>query len=102
MGLLGETILQREFVDLDQELERQSGTTIPQIIDEHGWTSFREQELRVLENFLQTKQTGYIGACGGGIVETPQAREALQQHIQHTSLPSSRQDETSIRVSFVT
>lgn len=82
MGLLGAAILQREFIDLDQELEKQLGMTIAEIIDQQGWTGFRQQELKVLESFLQTKQTGYIGACGGGIVETPQARKALQQHIQ--------------------
>lgn len=82
MGLLGAAILKREFVDLDQELEKRLGKTIPQIIEEQGWTGFREQELKTLENFMQTKQTGYIGACGGGIVETPDARKALKQHVQ--------------------
>ena len=82
MGLLGAPILKREFIDLDQELERRLGKTIPQIIAEQGWTGFREQELKTLENFMQTKQTGYIGACGGGIVETPEARTALKQHVQ--------------------
>ena len=82
MGLLCAAILEREFVDLDQELEKRLGMAIAQIIDQQGWTGFRQQELKVLENFLQTKQTGFIGACGGGIVETPQARKALQHHVQ--------------------
>jgi pentafunctional AROM polypeptide len=82
MGLLGATILQREFLDLDEELERRMGMTIAQVIDQQGWTGFRQQELKVLENFLQTKQTGYIAACGGGIVETPEAHKVLRQHVQ--------------------
>ena len=82
MGLLGAAILGREFVDLDQELERQLELTIPQVVEEQGWAGFRKHELNVLEWFLQTRQTGYIAACGGGIVETPEARKALQQHIQ--------------------
>jgi len=82
MGLLGATILQREFLDLDQELERKLNMTISKIVEQQGWAGFRKEELTVLEDFLQTKQTGYIAACGGGIVETPEAQSALQQHIQ--------------------
>lgn len=82
MGLLGAAILGREFIDLDQELERQLGLTIPEVVAQQGWPGFRKHELNVLEWFLQTKQTGYIAACGGGIVETPDARKALQQHVQ--------------------
>ena len=82
MGLLGATILQREFLDLDQELERKLNTMISKIVEQQGWAGFRREELTVLEDFLQTKQTGYIAACGGGIVETPEARSALKQHVQ--------------------
>jgi pentafunctional AROM polypeptide len=82
MGLLGAALLGREFVDFDQELERRVGLTIPQVVEQQGWPAFREHELKVLEDFLENKQTGYIGACGGGIVETPAARKALQQHVQ--------------------
>ena len=82
MGLLGAAILDRKFVDLDQELERQLCLTIPQVIEQQSWTGFRQHELRILRNFMETKQTGYIAACGGGIVETPEARKELQQHVQ--------------------
>jgi pentafunctional AROM polypeptide len=81
MGLLGAEILGREFIDLDQDLERRLGKTIPKIVEEEGWAGFRRHELQVLEDFLETKQTGYIAGCGGGIVETPEARKALQQHV---------------------
>ena len=82
MGLLGATILEREFVDLDVELEKLVGMSIPKVVEKEGWQGFRRHELKVLENFLETKQTGYIGACGGGIVETPEARKLLKQHVQ--------------------
>ena len=82
MGLLCASILGREFIDLDQELETQLGMTIPQIIEKQGWTGFREEELKVLEGVLEKKQVGYVASCGGGIVETPAARQALQRHIQ--------------------
>ncbi len=82
MGLLGAAILEREFIDLDIELEKFVGMSIPEVVEKQGWTGFRQHELKVLEKFLETKQTGYIGACGGGIVETPEARKLLQQHVQ--------------------
>lgn len=82
MGLLGAGILERDFVDLDIELEKHVGMSIPEVVEKEGWKGFRLHELKVLERFLETKQTGYIGACGGGIVETPEARKLLQQHVQ--------------------
>jgi pentafunctional AROM polypeptide len=82
MGLMCAAILGRKFIDLDQELEETLGLTIPQVIEQQGWAAFREHELDVLENFLETNQTGYVAACGGGLVETPKARTVLKQHMQ--------------------
>lgn len=82
MGLLGAAILKRKFLDLDQELEKYLALSIPEVIEQQGWAAFRQHELKVLQNFLETKQSGYIAACGGGIVETPEARKALQHHVQ--------------------
>jgi len=70
-------ILSRPFVDLDSQLESQSKKSIPQIIEESGWEGFRAQELASLKKTVQEKPTGYVFACGGGIVETPEARQLL-------------------------
>ncbi|EFW98669.1 dehydroquinase class 1 [Grosmannia clavigera kw1407] len=66
------------FVDLDAELERRAGMTIPEMINgEAGWEGFRKAELDLLADMMQSKPTGYVFSCGGGIVETPKARELL-------------------------
>ncbi|XXG97623.1 hypothetical protein Hte_003929 [Hypoxylon texense] len=73
------SILGRTFIDLDHELERRAGMTIPQIINEsgRGWEGFRSDELELLRDVMKNQSKGHIFSCGGGIVETPEARELL-------------------------
>jgi pentafunctional AROM polypeptide len=71
-------ILKRPLVDLDIELERREGMTIPEIIrGERGWEGFRKAELELLEDVIKNKSKGYIFSCGGGIVEIEEARKLL-------------------------
>ncbi|KAI1139747.1 Pentafunctional AroM protein [Hypoxylon sp. FL0543] len=72
-------ILGRPFIDLDQELERRAGMTIPQIIREsgRGWEGFRKDELELLKDVIKNQGKGHVFSCGGGIVETPEALELL-------------------------
>jgi len=76
------SILARPFVDLDDELEKRSGMTIPQIINEsgRGWEGFRQDECELLRDVMKKQGRGYVFSCGGGIVETPEARELLISH----------------------
>ncbi|KAL1988781.1 hypothetical protein VTN96DRAFT_7665 [Rasamsonia emersonii] len=69
--------LNRPFIDLDIELETREGQTIPEIIKERGWEGFREAEFALLQRVIAEHPTGYVFACGGGIVETPEARKLL-------------------------
>ena len=71
-------ILKRPLVDLDVELERREGMTIPEIIrGERGWDGFRKAELDLLEDVIKNQARGHIFSCGGGIVETEEARKML-------------------------
>ncbi|KAH7021055.1 EPSP synthase-domain-containing protein [Microdochium trichocladiopsis] len=72
-------ILGRPFIDLDQELETRSGMTIPQIINEsgRGWEGFRQDEVNLLKDVMEKQGQGHVFSCGGGIVETPEARDLL-------------------------
>lgn len=70
------------FVDLDISLEETLGMTIPEMIKTRGWDGFRADELKHLQTTLQEKGTGHILACGGGIVETPEARKILNAYQQ--------------------
>lgn len=72
------------FVDLDQELERRSGQTIPDMINGHrGWDGFREDEMALLRDVMDKQAQRHVFSCGGGIVETPEARELLTAYCRN-------------------
>ncbi|KAJ5295002.1 hypothetical protein N7508_009823 [Penicillium antarcticum] len=70
-------VLGRQFIDLDTELEQTEGTTIPEMIKIRGWQGFRDAELACLQRAMKDRPTGYVFACGGGVVEIPEARKML-------------------------
>ena len=57
--------LRMPFLDLDAEIERVSGKTIPEIFEESGETGFRKIES---ETFQGSIGSGKVIATGGGIV----------------------------------
>lgn len=70
-------LLGLSFVDLDSQLELEVKQTIPDIINQSGWEGFRGQELALLRRTMKEKPVNHVFACGGGIVETPEARKVL-------------------------
>lgn len=76
-GWLAES-LHRDFIDLDMELERRVGQTIPDMIrGDLGWEGFRKGELDLLHTMMTERSHGCVFSCGGGIVESDVARKAL-------------------------
>ncbi|KAH6713645.1 Shikimate dehydrogenase [Leptodontidium sp. MPI-SDFR-AT-0119] len=73
-------ILNRPHIDLDIELERTVGCTIPELIKDKGWEGFRDAELSLLKRMISEKPRGYVFACGGGVVEMPDARKLLSNY----------------------
>jgi shikimate kinase len=69
------------FVDLDVALEHSTNRSIPSIVDEDGWDSFRKKELDVLTTILAAKSHNHVLACSGGTVETDAARQVLHDHV---------------------
>lgn len=77
-------VLGWKFIDLDQELERRAGCTIPEMINgSRGWHGFRADELALLRDVMEHQGEGRIFSCGGGIVETPEARRLLKEYCQN-------------------
>ena len=74
------SILHQPFIDLDTYLEAKSGVTIPDLIQREGWNSFRQAELAILKSSITEKPHGHIFACGGGVVESLEARKLLADH----------------------
>lgn len=75
-------ILKRTHMDLDVALEKQAGMTIPDLVRSQGWEGFRSQELTLLKRVITDPALshGHVFACGGGIVEIPEARKLLSDY----------------------
>lgn len=69
-------ILQRDFVDLDHELEARCGVRIPVIFEIEGEAGFRKRECQVLEDC--TVRPNIVLATGGGAVINEQNRASLR------------------------
>ncbi|MCJ1310288.1 3-dehydroquinate dehydratase (3-dehydroquinase) [Agyrium rufum] len=82
VGEWASKILQEPFVDLDARLEEESAQSIPKIIKDRGWDGFREAELATLRYAIEKEHTGFVFACGGGIVEVESARKLLKKHTE--------------------
>jgi shikimate kinase len=65
------------FVDLDAEIERRTGLTVPQIFAERGEAAFRKEETAALVVALGHART--VIALGGGAPETLGNRLLLEQ-----------------------
>jgi len=71
--------LGRRLVDLDHELARTAGRTIPELFEERGEAEFRVLEAEAAIATLQNERPAVL-ALGGGAVETPKIRRALREH----------------------
>jgi 3-dehydroquinate synthetase/shikimate kinase len=60
-------LLNFRFVDMDVELEKRFGRTIPEVFAEYGQDAFRREESYLLR--VLSKKNGLVIATGGGIVE---------------------------------
>ena len=71
-----------DFIDTDQEVERETGKTITDIFVVDGETHFRAIELETLRKVL-TLESGVI-SLGGGAPISQDAQEAIEQSNSHT------------------
>ncbi|TMK21722.1 MAG: hypothetical protein E6G65_04425 [Actinobacteria bacterium] len=62
------------FVDLDEEIERRHGSTVPEIFADEGEAAFRALEARELVEV--SRQDPSVVACGGGVGRVGGARLA--------------------------
>ena len=66
-----------EFLDMDAQIVREEGKSIPQIFAEAGEDGFREIETRVLSEIAE--RDGLVVACGGGVVLLERNVEIMKQ-----------------------
>jgi shikimate kinase len=62
------SLLQWEFVDLDERIEQRSGKTIQQIFASHGEPYFRQLEHDVLRGIVYARMAQAVIALGGGTI----------------------------------
>ena len=79
-GAWASKVLGWPFVDLDSQLELELDCSIPDLIKAQGWDRFRKHEVALLKKFMTTEPSKHIFACGGGIVESEEARKMLIQY----------------------
>ncbi|WP_339063509.1 shikimate kinase [Tepidibacillus marianensis] len=89
-------ILNIPFIDMDEEIIKQEGRTIPDIFKLAGEKYFRKIETMILQRIIQSPNQAVI-ATGGGIILSKQNRLLIKQH--YTILLDASIDEVYRRVS---
>ncbi|MDP2891945.1 MAG: shikimate dehydrogenase [Bacillota bacterium] len=68
--------LEMDFHDLDAEIEKNTGMTIPEIFERYGEEAFRRMEHELLSSFVYQKST--VLAVGGGALASKENIKALE------------------------
>ena len=69
-------LLEREFLDLDQEMDRILGCSFHKLVQEQGWLAFRELEYSICKDF--SKRRNAVIALGGGTMRYEWNRDILK------------------------
>jgi XRE family transcriptional regulator, aerobic/anaerobic benzoate catabolism transcriptional regulator len=76
LGALLAKELSMPFLELDREIERESGTRLGEIFDLYGQAAYRRYERRALETVIERHDRAVI-AAGGSIVSEPATFDLL-------------------------
>jgi shikimate kinase len=64
-------------VSLDEEIVREAGMPIPEIVEQRGWPWFRDLESKIVERFARRDEM--ILDTGGGVILRPQNTQNLRR-----------------------
>ncbi len=70
--------LNKDFIELDELIERKAGKTIPEIFAQEGEIAFRELEIEATRKAAEKKNK--VIACGGGVVLNQINIDRLRKH----------------------
>ena len=70
--------LGKRFVDLDEEIVKTDGRSIPDIFAAEGEEGFRKKETEIIAQF--SKEGRQLLSCGGGVVKKPENIRLLRQN----------------------
>ncbi|MFC1895848.1 shikimate kinase [Thermodesulfobacteriota bacterium] len=68
--------LQMKCIAMDARIVERAGMSIPDIVENHGWKTFRNMETEVARELA--KLDNIIIDTGGGVIERPENIDALQ------------------------
>ncbi|KAI0828504.1 aromatic amino acid family biosynthesis-like protein [Trametes gibbosa] len=80
IGELAASTLGWQFVDADAAFEQKHQTGVREFVQKNGWPAFRNAEIEILRELLSENGSGHVISLGGGIVETPAARDLLKEY----------------------
>ncbi|KAH9838078.1 aromatic amino acid family biosynthesis-like protein [Rhodofomes roseus] len=80
IGELASSILGWQFLDADAVFEEKHKVGVREFVAKDGWPTFRAAETDILRELLAQNPTGHVISLGGGIVETPAARDLLKAY----------------------
>ncbi len=67
--------LSMPYVGMDAKIVETAGMSIPQIVEKHGWTKFRDLESDIARELSESENL--VVDTGGGVIERPENMEAL-------------------------
>lgn len=73
--------LEMEFVDLDEEIEKEVGLKVWEIFETKGEDYFREQESKILKRVIKEKNKNIISLGGGTVCEINNLNSILAKGI---------------------
>lgn len=80
VGNLAAATLSWTCLDADAYFETKHEMGVREFVHQKGWQAFRDAEFEVLRELIAEKSQGHVISLGGGIVETPAARELLKEY----------------------
>ena len=82
IGRLVAEVLGGEYTDADDVFTEQTKQSVSDYVAANDWPAFRRTETGILQQFVQEKKGNHVIGLGGGIIETPEAREILNEYVK--------------------
>lgn len=87
VGALVAERLGMQYIAMDARIVNKAGMSIPEIVEKHGWPTFRDMESEAARELAQLDNT--IVDAGGGVIERPENTEALRANARIIWLKAS-------------
>jgi shikimate kinase len=76
VGKLVSERLRMKCISMDSRIVEKAGMSIPDIVENHGWTTFRDMESEVARELAELDDI--VIDTGGGVIERPENIDILQ------------------------